>query len=81
MGHTPSPKDHPRLPSTDPLWHLLLKCWSENPGKRPTMDAVLQEVGSSNSFSALRAGTELTLPLPHLKQLESEKDRRAALGN
>lgn len=45
FGETPSPEDHPHLPSDDPLWVLLKECWSE-PDKRPTINTVLHELES-----------------------------------
>lgn len=46
MGEVPEPRDHPLLPAGDPLWGLLRECWSSEPEKRPTMEAVIQRLES-----------------------------------
>lgn len=38
------PEDHPRLPSNNPLWPFLRKCWSPNPEERPTAVEVIEEL-------------------------------------
>ncbi|KAG8921005.1 hypothetical protein FRC01_000488 [Tulasnella sp. 417] len=43
---TPAPKDHPKLPATDPLWNLLRTCWSGEGENRPRMSAVLETLES-----------------------------------
>ncbi|KIO22950.1 hypothetical protein M407DRAFT_114195 [Tulasnella calospora MUT 4182] len=41
---TPARPDHPQLPANDPLWNLLLTCWSGEPLRRPHMSKVLETV-------------------------------------
>lgn len=41
---TPKPEDHYKLPKTDSLWLLLERCWRVDPGARPSIDMVLQEL-------------------------------------
>ncbi|KIO16357.1 hypothetical protein M407DRAFT_86108, partial [Tulasnella calospora MUT 4182] len=38
------PEDHPGLPSDDPLWPFLRKCWSPNPEERPVVAEVIEKV-------------------------------------
>ncbi|KAG8967815.1 hypothetical protein FRC05_001911 [Tulasnella sp. 425] len=40
MGHIPNPADHLDLPEVDPLWNLMRKCWSAEPGSRPHTKAL-----------------------------------------
>ncbi|KAG8965251.1 hypothetical protein FRC05_003302 [Tulasnella sp. 425] len=40
-GKTPAPADYPELPSTDSYWGVMLRCWNEDPNKRPTMASLL----------------------------------------
>ncbi|KAG8977311.1 hypothetical protein FRB90_008826, partial [Tulasnella sp. 427] len=42
-GSKPEPEDHPGLPVNDSLWALLERCWSSEPGDRPTMLEVMEE--------------------------------------
>ncbi|KAG8996049.1 hypothetical protein FRB90_012838 [Tulasnella sp. 427] len=44
QGQTPSPQNHPDLPSDDPLWELLSKCWRGDRDTRPPMSEVLEAV-------------------------------------
>lgn len=42
LDQIPSPRDHPQLSESDPLWVLLRECWSGEPSSRPSMPQVLQ---------------------------------------
>ncbi|KIO18809.1 hypothetical protein M407DRAFT_83536, partial [Tulasnella calospora MUT 4182] len=39
---TPAPEGHPQLPRDDPLWELLIACWSGDAERRPLMSEVLE---------------------------------------
>ncbi|KAG9034157.1 hypothetical protein FS837_002264 [Tulasnella sp. UAMH 9824] len=43
-GEIPRPEDHPLLHAKDPLWSLIMECWSEDAGGRPSMEFVLKQV-------------------------------------
>lgn len=45
----PKPEDHPDLPSSDPLWSLMRRCWKKTPAARPTMREVKLEVSRHRS--------------------------------
>ncbi|KAG9042369.1 hypothetical protein FS837_010951 [Tulasnella sp. UAMH 9824] len=54
MDEIPLPKDHPRLPASDPLWGLLRECWSSEPEQRPKMEGVLQRLESERETRLAR---------------------------
>ncbi|KAG8944127.1 hypothetical protein FRC04_002165 [Tulasnella sp. 424] len=55
MGETLKPADHLGLPEADSLWGLLNECWSVDPGARPTIETVVQELQSELEARAASA--------------------------
>jgi len=51
-GEIGSPRDHPSLPETSPLWNIMRACWQMDPHQRPP----IQEV--KNQLLNLQAPTE-----------------------
>ncbi|KAG8923337.1 hypothetical protein FRC01_012881 [Tulasnella sp. 417] len=43
----PTVDEHPGLPPLDPLWSLLRRCWDRDPGARPTISRVVEELEDS----------------------------------
>ncbi|KIO16128.1 hypothetical protein M407DRAFT_34239 [Tulasnella calospora MUT 4182] len=56
-GVPPDPEDHPNLSKDDPLWPLLQRMWSRNPGDRPTIDEVMKQL---NQELKIRGGEAVT---------------------
>ncbi|KAG8990686.1 hypothetical protein FRB90_001663 [Tulasnella sp. 427] len=48
QGQTPSPQNHLALPSDDPLWDLLSKCWRVESNERPAISEVLETLETEN---------------------------------
>jgi serine/threonine protein kinase len=43
-GRKPDPKDHPILLAEDPLWDIIMSCFSTTPRDRPTMSSLQTRV-------------------------------------
>ncbi|KAG8911750.1 hypothetical protein FRC01_005542, partial [Tulasnella sp. 417] len=60
QGVIPQPSEHLGLPASDPLWGLLVRCWSLDPLARPKIDSVVDELEAER---VLRGTTEIDIDL------------------
>ncbi|KAG8969205.1 hypothetical protein FRC05_001169 [Tulasnella sp. 425] len=50
QGATPQPSEHLGLPASDPIWGLLVRCWSLTPRARPKLDNIMDELEAERNL-------------------------------
>ncbi|KAG8943148.1 hypothetical protein FRC04_003181 [Tulasnella sp. 424] len=60
QGATPQATEHLGLPASDPLWGLLIQCWSLDPQTRPKVESIMNELEAER---ILRSSMEIDIDL------------------